>query len=621
MPSTPRYRAAAAFAAILLAASAFAQNRTFTSQYSFGDSLSDSGNLFRLSGGTQPPPPTTGGRISSGPVWVELLGNPIVPATGLSAVRGNLNFAYVGATAGTGSLIPNLGQQIGMYRLQGLPAAPTDLFTVLAGANDLLPVLVAPTTPGNPAALDVAGMSAARSVGANVQALIGLGAKNIVVAGLPNLGATPRSLLAGGGPGGTPSLLGLRGTVSFNQELRAQLQSLAAAAPDVNLVYVDLQAVLDRISQDYRALGFNNVSSYYLAPAAQGGGAGDPNSYVFWDDIHPTSRTHALFAALATEQLNPEPVLGFGATIGSAALRLRGIVAGAVDNRIANAAATDRPVGRADVYGSVLYADGVRAADGWQPKFGYDARAFVTGVDWRATEDFVIGAALDSGRLDGDVRGGRGDFRVENLSGRVYGIWRGGPVALTMDADYGALRVKDIRRSTAFGGFRAVGKTSGDHWGVGIKAGWTIDGGGFVARPWFGVRTERVELDGYQERDVPAVAMGFEAQEAKSSAGAVGVDLGRRWKLAGRDLRLDFRAAWRGEIGNKTRTIGGRLVDNFTRLTTISVEDGDGDGVELGGAVTLQFARNWSGSLGYAGEIRSGERLANRVSLSVQTGF
>jgi outer membrane lipase/esterase len=620
MPSNPRFHAAAAFAALVLAASAFGQNRTFTSQYSFGDSLSDSGNLFRLSGGTQPPPPTTGGRISSGPLWVEMLGNPILPAAGLSGARGNLNFAYAGATAGTGSLVPNLAQQIGQYRLQGLPAARTDLFTVLAGPNDLLPVLVAPTTPGNPAALDTAGMNAARSVGANVQALIGFGAKHIVVGGMPNLGATPRTLLAGGA-GGTPSLLGLRGSVAFNQELRAQLQTLAAAAPDVNLVYLDLQAVLDRAVQDYRALGFTNASSYYLAPAAQGGGVGDPNNYMFWDDIHPTSRTHALLASVALEQLNPEPVLGFGATIGSAALRLRGIVAGVVDSRMANAAATERPVGRADVYGTVLYGDGVRAADGWQPKFGYDARAFVTGIDWRATEDFVFGAALDSGRLDGNVRGGRGDFRVENLSGRVYGIWRGGPVALTIDADYGSLRVKDVRRTTAFGGLGAAGKTSGDHWGVGLKAGWSIDGGGFVARPWFGLRTERVELDGFAERDIPTLAMGYEAQEAKSNSGAVGVDLGTRWKLAGRNLRLDFRAAWHGEIGNKTRTVGGRLVDNFTRPTTITVEDGDGDGIELGGAVTLQFARNWSTSLGYAGDIRSGERLANRVSLSVQTGF
>src|ERR1051325_6177463 len=37
----------------------------------FGDSLSDNGNLFALSGNTYPPPPYYLGRFSNGPVWVE----------------------------------------------------------------------------------------------------------------------------------------------------------------------------------------------------------------------------------------------------------------------------------------------------------------------------------------------------------------------------------------------------------------------------------------------------------------------------------------------------------------------------------------------------------------------
>jgi hypothetical protein len=86
-------------------------------------------------------------------------------------------------------------------------------------------------------------------------------------------------------------------------------------------------------------------------------------------------------------------------------------------------------------------------------------------------------------------------------------------------------------------------------------------------------------------------------------------------------LRFDFRAAWHGEMGSKTRNVSGKLANNFTRTTTIGVKDGDGSGVELGGAASCYFAKNWSASLGYAGDIRSGEQLASRVSLSLQTGF
>ena len=40
-----------------------------------------------------------------------------------------------------------------------------------------------------------------------------------------------------------------------------------------------------------------------------------------------------------------------------------------------------------------------------------------------------------------------------------------------------------------------------------------------------------------------------------------------------------------------------------------------------GNAATVTLFKNWSGSLGYAGDIRSGDKLASRFSLSVQTGF
>lgn len=598
-----------------------AQTRTFTSQYTFGDSLSDSGNLFALTNRTQPPAPYFNGRFSNGPVFTELLGNPIAPAATVSAQRGNLNFAFGGANAGPGGApIPNLTQQIGMYRLQGLPARPTDVFTVLAGPNDMIAVLGAPTTPGNPASLDAAGANVAQAVATGVQTLMGLGAKNIVVGGLPNLGATPRAL-ATGGPGGAGATFGLRATNAFNHELRSRLQALAAGAPDVNLVFLDLQGIMSRIVSDFEAAGFTNATSFYLAPPAQGGGSGDPNGYIFWDDIHPTARTHALLAAIVVEELNPEPVLGFGTTIGSAALALRGVAANALDTRVAQVAAPKRAVGRTDVYASFQYGDGVRLADDWRPKFGFDAQVVTAGADWRAADGFTLGAALQAGRLDADVRGGRGDFKMEDVSGWVYGIWHGGPVSLTLDGGYGALDVKDIARATSFAGLRTTGKTSGEHWGGGIKVAWAIDGGGFEARPWLAVRTDRVELDAYTERDVPSLNLAFEAQEAKSNTGGLGLDLTTQGKFGGRDLRFDLRAAWLGELGNNKRTLGGRLADNFTRPTLIEIEDGDGDGILVGGAVTLGLGQNWSTSLGYTGEIRSGQKLGSRALLSVQTGF
>ena len=603
---------------------ATAQNRTFTNQYSFGDSLSDSGNLFAATsalGAGTPGAPYFQGRFANGRVFTELLGNNLaLVATSPASVKSSLNFAFGGATAGgAGTLPPSMAVQIGLYQARAITPTRTDLFTVFFGANDLIPVLSAPTTALNPANLDVAGAATAATVAGGVQSLVGLGAKNIVVVGLPNLGATARSVALGS----TAQAFGLRVSSAFNAELRTRLGAIAASAPaaDVNLVYIDVQSLLDRVILDFRALGFTNATSFAIAPASAGGG-GDPAGYVFFDDIHPTTKTHALLSGAVVEALNPEPVVGFAATQGSAALALQSISVAALDARIAQVATTNRANGRTDLYAAFNYGDGNRSADGWQRKFNYTAQVVTAGGDVRLGDNFVAGAALNSGKLDAEVSGGGGGYSIRDLTGRAYGVWRGGPVSLVLDVAYGGLDVEGIKRTTGFAGYRTSGKAGGEHWGAGVKAIWALDPlQGLNVRPWLGLRTERVKLEGYTEKDVPVVTMDFGAQDVKSSAGSVGVDFSKDTKIAECAVRFDFRAAWHGEISSSDRSIAGRLAGNVTRPTTIRVKDGDGSGFELGGAATVTLFKNWSGSLGYAGDIRSGDKLASRFSLSVQTGF
>ena len=173
-------RGGAAVALLALAASAFAQNRTFTNQYTFGDSLSDSGNIFAATsalGGPNPPPPYFQGRFSNGRVFAELLGNNLaLVVTAPSTVKSSLNFAFGGATAGGSSpLPPAMAIQLGLFQARAIAPAKTDLFTVLFGANDLIPVLSAPTTATNPANIDTAGANAAVAVAGGVAGVAEVG--------------------------------------------------------------------------------------------------------------------------------------------------------------------------------------------------------------------------------------------------------------------------------------------------------------------------------------------------------------------------------------------------------------------------------------------------------------
>ena len=293
----------------------------------------------------------------------------------------------------------------------------------------------------------------------------------------------------------------------------------------------------------------------------------------------------------------------------------------ALGARVSQIAASARPAGRADVYASYQYGDGNRGAEGWRPKFAFDASVVTAGADLKLGEGFLVGGAINRGELDATVSSRRGTFGVETGTGRLYALWQGGPVSLLVDASYGTVRVKDITRTTAFGGLAARGKTSGDTWGAGLRAGWEVATGAGALRPFLALRTERVRLDAFAERDVPALAMAFAAQKAESTQGAIGVDFARDFKAAARAWRLDLRGAWHGEIGAGDRAVSGRLADNFTRPTAALIEDGDGTGVELGGSVTVFFAKHWSASLGYTADLRSGDKVTNRGLFSIQTGF
>ncbi len=102
-----------------------------TGVFVFGDSLSDPGNLFAITGGTIPlSPPFFAGRFSNGPVWAELF-----PAEIGLAFNPLTNFAFGGAETGSAAPIDVLNQ-VGGLLMSGAPVDPGALHIVWAGAND-----------------------------------------------------------------------------------------------------------------------------------------------------------------------------------------------------------------------------------------------------------------------------------------------------------------------------------------------------------------------------------------------------------------------------------------------------------------------------------------------------
>ena len=267
----------------------------------YGDSLSDNGNLFAATG--LPGAPYYKGRRSNGPVAVEQLaasyGVPLV------------DFAWIGATTGIGNYADNGSvTSMGTYNLPGMttvyaatkgllgPFTCGGLFIVWGGPNDILAPSPLDSTPG-----DIITRALANEM-AIISDLKGMGVKSILAPGMPDLGLTPyfRSL----GP-----IAAAQGT-AFSAAFNAGLQTLLPS----DVMYYDTAALMRAVVSNPAAYGFTNATDACFDGTNL---CGDPNSYVFFDDFHPTTATHAIVARefeAAAAVPEPSTILTFGTGLG-----------------------------------------------------------------------------------------------------------------------------------------------------------------------------------------------------------------------------------------------------------------------------------------------------------------
>ena len=290
---------------------AFAYAKDYTRIVVFGDSLSDTGNmahLFQHKYGFDMPGPVadyTNGRFTSGfdtvpaaqkyfGVWVEQFAQsmPSRPKV-VNSLDGGTNYAYGFACVGNGTgtfnitdadspsvEVDNMGQQITSYLATKPKINNSTLFIIWGGANDIIHAK---------SGLDIVGYAMQETL--DIQRLIEAGATQFLVVNLPPLGLIPRlnfsseTMEAGNGA-----------AMLFNSYLATGLSVLHDFYPNRHIaVYqLDVFTLFTQIAAAPSDFGLTN----FTAPA-QGNFAVNPDTYLFWDDLHPTARAHAILADAA----------------------------------------------------------------------------------------------------------------------------------------------------------------------------------------------------------------------------------------------------------------------------------------------------------------------------------
>ena len=261
----------------------------------FGDSLSDTGNVFNATGGLIPPsPPYFEGRFSNGDLVVDAIAESLELPDSESFLAGGSNYAFGGAQTGEGTSefglledlpepidIANIGQQIEFY-LSAQTPTETDLFYVYGGANDFIDPLL--RSEALPTSEEIVG-----NITSDITELAEAGGQTFVVPNLPPLGNIPLFLEQ---PEATAILNDV--TEEFNQLLDTELDTIASEL-DVTIIEPDVYSIATEIQDNPTDFGLTNTTDAVF-DLTNLGLTGNPEEFFYWDTFHPTAAATDIIA-------------------------------------------------------------------------------------------------------------------------------------------------------------------------------------------------------------------------------------------------------------------------------------------------------------------------------------
>lgn len=286
----------------------------FTSIVIFGDSLSDTGNVAHLTYdkyGLRVPGPIadyTDGRFTDGfdtqpaaqtysGVWIEQLAESIPSKPEVkNSLDGGTDYAFGFATTGSGTSVlafgsgnafsvnvENIGQQITDYLATHPRITPKTLFVVWGGANDLI----------NATSEDDI-IDAGINQTLNIQRLIDAGATQFIVPNLPPLGLVPR---LNGSP--ATSIPATAASALYNEVLGGGVSLILDFnwTRHLHIAQFDVFGLFKSVVAAPADYSLANVT------ASSQGMPVDPDTYLFWDDLHPTTHGHNILAVTAARLL------------------------------------------------------------------------------------------------------------------------------------------------------------------------------------------------------------------------------------------------------------------------------------------------------------------------------
>ncbi len=571
--------AALSLAAVSVAGAASAQS--YSRLVVFGDSLSDNGNLYLATGGSTPAsPPYGAGRFSNGPVFTERLG--FNAANFMGPVTGSINYAFGGARTDSQAQPLGMRLQLAQYQQRGGTFGANDLVSVLGGANNIFQGLPAAGASTNPTgAITPVALSAAADINFIVNGIAQAGAGTVLVTNLPKLSITPQFR-------GTPAApLADFAVTTFNGALLTGLNATAAARPGTNIILMDLFKVGDVIAGNPSAFGVSNVTQ----PCFNGVTVcSNPDSYFYFDGVHPTAKGHEVIARLSNDYLYYGDLGSQTAVLGETAWRHREDALDGSTAALSGRGAWER--GTSISVGALAdkTETDARGAIGKATSDGYGVRIALES----GTETLRFGLSGSYRNADVDAGALRAD--IDSFGLDVYGGWRSGDVFVNAAAGVAQDDFNDINRLTSLAPIVHSGSTRGVSTGARLQGGMWFDMGGIALSPRAAVAWINTDVDGFSEQG-PAAQYAY----ADRSVQATTAEIALRAEGGTERVRFYAEGGYRDSLSDDSDAVRTGILGNPAKVLARDVDLPFGGQVLAAAGIEGTIMERLKVSIGYKG--------------------
>lgn len=182
--------------------------------------------------------------------------------------------------------------QLNAYLKGNATASPTALYTFFGGSNDIVQYFLSGRR--DVGVLLATASAAAENIKSQITQLYNAGGRNFVWLNMYPMERTPAAVNVGYAGFVPPAV------DQFNAVYHQAVQSLREQLPGIALTAVDFHALANDALDNPSKYNLTNV----VSPAE--GHPVNPDTYLFWDSLHPTTRGHQILADTVIGQVRVE---------------------------------------------------------------------------------------------------------------------------------------------------------------------------------------------------------------------------------------------------------------------------------------------------------------------------